>query len=122
MNTKKRIFQVALLSFFILLIFAFKPVPIPAEANCKVMEGTVSKVFEGGEKDVVFLLHENDVAYYINRGLELGLTLESLRYQLKGKKVTIKYPKYWTPLDPYNKTRHISKLESDGEVIFTEVE
>ncbi len=96
--------------FFFLLAFAvLRPVPI------------VSKIFEGGVKDVAFRLENNDRIYYINRGLEAGLELEDLRARIVGKEVVFKYPDYWTPLDWNGKTKHVSKVEVDGEIVFNEL-
>ena len=107
----------------VLLLFVCRPVPIPAEDKCISISGTVEKIYEGGVHDVVFKLKEyNQKRYYVNRGLERGLELENLQNTLIDKKITIKYPSYWTPLDPTNATRHISKIEHDGTVIFTEIE
>ena len=97
-----------------------RPVPITSEDKCLVVEGTVKHIYEGGIHDVVFVLEEKGTRYYINRGLEQGLTLDKLRDDLVGENVTIKYPKYWTPLDPKESIRHLSKLEWGQEVIFDE--
>ena len=43
-------------------------------------------------------------------------------YKYHGKEITIKYPHHWTPLDPNNKIKHLSKLYFEDEVIFSEVE
>mgnify|MGYP007079441213 CR=1 FL=1 len=44
-----------------------------------------------------------------------------MREQLVGNETTIKYPKYWTPLDWNNKTKHLSKLQVGHEVLFNEL-
>lgn len=80
------------------------------------------RYFEGGVKDVVFVLDGHKENYYINRGLEQGLTIDDLKQQLKGKEVTIKYPNYWSILDPSKSIRHIAKVEFEGKTIFSEVE
>ena len=46
---------------------------------------------------------------------------EDLENKLIGQVVTMKYPKYWTPLDWNNSIRHISKLEFRDKVLFNEL-
>ena len=104
-----------------LAVLTFKPVPIPDEEDCLAVRGQVTKIFEAGEKDVVFLLNGMEEAFYVNRGLERGLDIGNLRGELMNKEIVIKYPKYWTPLDPRNAVRHVSKIEVEGETIFTEL-
>ena len=107
--------------FFIVAILIFRPVPIVSESRALIESGTVKDVYEGGVNDVVIRLEETKRRFYINRGLENGLDLADLRNQLIGQEVTMKYPKYWTPLDWNNSIRHISKLEYNGEVLFNEL-
>ena len=99
-----------------------RPVPIVEEDKCKIFEGTVVEIFEGAEYDIVFTFKEETTHFYINRGLERGLNLNTLRNDLVNNKITVKYPRYWTPLDPSNSTRHLSKLEFDGITIFSELD
>ena len=103
------------------LVFILRPVPIVAEEDALIDSGIVSSIYGGGVKDVVFILENGKHRYYINRGLENGLDLKELREKLIGKKVTIKYPYYWTPLDWDDETKHLSKLETETEVIFNEL-
>ena len=110
------------LVFLGLGVLIFRPIPIPDEKDCLSLKGTVSEVYEAGVKDVVFKLQGLDKTFYINRGLERGLDLKKLRADLTNKEIVILYPKYWTPLDPGNSVRHISKLECDGRTVFTEID
>ncbi len=103
-------------------ILIFRPVPIPDEKDCLSLKGTVTEIYEGGIKDVVFKLQGLDKEFYINRGLERGLDLKKLKAELTNKEIVIKYPKYWTPLNPGNSVRHISKIECAGKTIFTELD
>ena len=116
----KFLFWLAMVIFFIGFVF-FRPVPIVNEEKALVVEGTVTSIREGGEKDIVFYLKDHPTRFYINRGLENGLDLETLRNELLGKRVTIKYPKYWTPLDWNNEVKHLSKLETKDTVWFNEL-
>jgi hypothetical protein len=102
-------------------ILIFRPVPIPHEKDCLTVKAKVTEVFEAGFKDIVFKLQGLDKEFYINRGLEKGLDLQELRASLINKEIIILYPAYWTPLDPSNSIRHISKMEHDGKIVFTEI-
>lgn len=108
--------------FFGLLLFAFRPVPISEEEDCLMLKGTVHTIYEAGTHDVVFKLNGHDKEFYVNRGLERGMDLEKLKAELISKEITIKYPQYWTPLDPTNSSRHISKIECNGRTVFSEID
>ncbi|GAA0733082.1 hypothetical protein GCM10009430_46900 [Aquimarina litoralis] len=97
------------------------PVPIVSEDEALIQKGIVSNVYEGGTKDIVFKLENNSDVFYINRGLERGLKISLLKKKLIGKEVIFKYPKHWTPLDWDNSSKHISKVETNSEVIFNEL-
>ncbi|MBW1297458.1 hypothetical protein [Aquimarina litoralis] len=112
------------LSFIFLCVVAMivaRPVPIVSESEALIEEGIVTNIYEGGVKDIVFKLENNDKIFYINRGLEQGLDIASLKEKLIGKNVIFKYPKHWTPLDWDNTTKHISKVQTNNEVIFNEL-
>ncbi len=121
MRLRRAIIILAVLSFFLLILLIFRPVPLVPESKCIVHTGEVQDVFEAGVKDVVLRMENTPTRFYINRGLKQGLILDSLRAQLIGKQVTVKYPPYWTPLDPKDKVKHISKLEYNDIVIFSEL-
>lgn len=113
----------AVVMFVTLAAFTLRPVPVPEdEKECLSVTGTVSNIFEGGVKDVVIMLKDNPKTYYINRGLENGLDLEALRKELEGKEITIKYPDYWSLLDPGKKLLQISKIEHDGKTVYNEIQ
>ncbi|MFK7924596.1 MAG: hypothetical protein AB8H47_21750 [Bacteroidia bacterium] len=103
-----------------LMVFILRPVPTTTTKNAITISGTVQKVFEGGDKDIVFSLLENDQIYYINRGLEQGLELSSLQSQLLGNEVQITYPDHWTPLDWNSRIHHLSRLEAGNKLIYDE--
>jgi hypothetical protein len=87
----------------------------PAPSECEVRELVVSRVYEGGVKDIVFA-NEDGEFYYINRGLERGLTLEGMSEQVLNKKATLHLAKVL-----YGSTsNHIAQLAVEGEVLFTE--
>ena len=102
-------------------VLVFRPVPIVTEKNAIVETGIVKSIFGTENKDVIFVLENNDRTFYINRGQEMGLEISELQRKLIGDEIVIKYPKYWTPLGWNNKIRHISKVEFDDEVLFNEL-
>ena len=110
------------LVFLGLGVLAFRPVPIPSEKDCLILKGTVSEVYEAGTKDLVVKLKSVDKEFYVNRGLERGLELKTLGTALINKEIVIKYPNYWTPLNPTNSIRHVSKIECEGRIVFTEID
>ncbi len=110
------------ISFFIFAALVLRPVPIPKDANeLLVKKGQVVRIFEGGVNDVVFKFKGDKTSYYINRGLEYDLVLEDLQKELTGKEITVKYPEYWTPLDPNHKSKHLCILEFEGKELFNEI-
>jgi hypothetical protein len=117
-----KILITAAIAFIGIAILILRPVPIPDEKDCVSITGTVIGIYEGGVKDVVFKLQGHNQTFYINRGLEAGLNLNELRSTLMNQEIVIKYPDYWTPLDPGNSVRHISKVEFEGETVYTELE
>jgi hypothetical protein len=121
MKTRSRIILIGVIVFGLGTLI-FRPVPIPDEKDCLALKGTVTEIYEGGIKDVVFKLQGIEKEFYVNRGLERGLDLTQLRAELTNREIVIKYPQYWTPLDPLNLGRHISKIECDGRVVFTKVD
>ncbi|MDC3242391.1 hypothetical protein OAT82_01810 [Flavobacteriaceae bacterium] len=105
----------------IIAILIFRPVPIVSESKAIAENGIVSKIYSNKGNDIVFVMENSGRRFYINRGLENGLALNNLREKLIGNSITVKYPKYWTPLDWNNSVRHISKVEFNGEALFNEL-
>ncbi len=101
-------------------IIIFRPVPILPEERLSVISGTVEDIFEAGEFDIVLTMKENGNSYYINRGLEQGLSIQDLEKKLINQKVTIKYPDFWSPLQTED-LKHLSKLIYQNQVIYTEL-
>lgn len=87
--------------------FLLTCVPAPSKENTLEVTGKVVDLFEGGENDVVIQLNNDRSFYYINRGLESGLTLEELKEKLLNQQVLLKCPDMWTPLDPHNVMHHL---------------
>ena len=116
----KKVFLLILgVLLFILMALTFRPI-IPTQSNSEKLSGTLIDIYEGGVKDICFRLNGVKKNYYINRGLEQGLRIDSLKKKLLNQNIDLYYAKHWTPLDPDGKTRHITRLEFNGEVLFTE--
>lgn len=82
--------------------------------DCITKEITVNEIVEGSSYDIVFKENSGDL-YYINRGLERGLTMDDLNEQVLNKKVTLHLYKFW-----FGTSEHISQLSVDDQVVFTE--
>lgn len=117
---QKKIFIILSIAFVIVCVLIFRPVPIIYEEDAIEKTGIVEKIKHTEGDDYVFKLKNNPTKYYINRGTEQGLDYKTFESQVLNKKIVIKYPKYWTPLDWNNSIRHISKVELQGETLFNE--
>jgi len=109
--------------FFVLLItlaLVFRPVPIASPENTLITYGTIEEVYEAGENGFVFRLKGDDRLYYIDQGLRNGLTFTALQAELPGQPVEIHYVKYWTPIDPLSKLKHIAKVDVNSTTIYAE--
>jgi hypothetical protein len=86
----------------------------PQPEECDVVAITVTEILEGSAFDIVFISSEND-RYYINRGLEQGLSISALEEQVLNKKVTLHLPVLL-----FGSSKHIAQLAIADNVIFTE--
>ena len=108
-----------LLSLFVFagyhLIMAFK-IENPKPEICRIQTETIIKITEGTSKDIVFSDSHGD-HYYINRGLERGLNLDSLQAKVLNKTVTLHLPKV---LGGMATSEHIAQLTVGDKIIFSE--
>ena len=74
----------------------------------------IVKITERSSYDIVFSDEWGD-KYYINRGLEQGLNLDSLNAKVLNKTVTLHLPKLWL-----GTSEHIAQLSIDDKIIYTE--
>lgn len=118
-RTKVILFVLGILVTFITSL-SFRPIPKTSEVESLVIRGLVTKISENATGDMVIRLRGIDKCFYINRGIESGLKIETLKTRLLHKEVVLKYPEYWTLLDPTSSTRHVSKIECQGRVIYSE--
>lgn len=118
---KRSLGWIVLIIFISLSALVLRPVPIVREQAAQRVEGVLVQVYSDENKDVTFRLKDNPVTYYVNRGITEGLDPAQLEGQYLGQTVTLHYPMYWTPLDPFGKIRHISKVTVGSEVLFNEL-
>ncbi len=88
----------------------------PKPEECYVQTETIISIREGSTFDIVFSDTHGD-HYYINRGLEMGLNLDSLNAKVLNKTVTLHLPKL---LGGLVTSEHIAQLQVGEEIIFTE--
>ena len=88
----------------------------PTPEECEILEITVTNISKGTSNDIVIKDNGTDY-FYINHGLENGLSVGDLTNKLLNKKVTLHLPKYWI-----GTSEHIAQLTVNDEVIFTEFE
>ncbi len=86
----------------------------PKPEKCEVKEITVTKIYEGGTKDIVIDNTDNNL-YYINRGLEQGLTIKALKDHILNKKATLHLAKTIA-----GTSRHIAQLKVNDSIYYTE--
>lgn len=103
------------------LALVFRPVPYASPENTLKTFGTIEDVFKAGDDGVVFTLEGDDRLYFIDNGLKKGLQFTSLQKQLPGKSVDIYYVKYWTPIDPLSKLKHISKVNMNSTTLYSAI-
>jgi len=98
----------------LLLMISSNAIENPIAEECHIQTEKNIKITEGTSQDIVFSDTHGD-HYYINRGLERGLNLDSLNAKVLNKTVTLYLPKLW-----FGTSEHIAQLAIDGEIIFTE--
>ena len=113
----KKVLPIVAILFVVFLFFALRSCIIqnPKPEECEVKSFTVTEITEGGVKDVVFHDATSDF-YYINRGLEQGLNLDSLKTKVLNKTVTLHLAKVLGG----RTSNHISQLALGDEIIYTE--
>lgn len=86
----------------------------PKPEECVVEEVTITDVKEGSSFDIVFYASNGD-RYYINRGLEQGLALNSIKKIAINQKATLHLPKFAVGV-----SEHIAQLTIADSIIYTE--
>jgi hypothetical protein len=118
---KKVLVYSAALLFFIALCKEGVLMPKASVDNATYVTAFVEEVLEGkGEGDIVLKLRNDPAFYYINRGLERGLQIKTLKTKIESQEVRISYIDDWSFLDPGNQMRHISSISMRGEQVYAE--
>lgn len=111
-------------ALLLIIVLILTPVPKATDNNTYSVNDNIIDVLEGTSNDIVFSLANHTQTPYINRGLEIGLSIEHLNEKLKGQKVHLKLVDHWTPLD-YSKSApplaYIELVET-GEVIYNNIQ
>ena len=106
------------LSPFIIVAFIFFHSCIinnPTPEDCVIIDVKITRITEDSSYDIVF--HDAGTDFYcINRGLEQGLNLDSLKRKVLNKTVTLHLAKVLGGIT----SEHISQLAIGDEIIFTE--
>lgn len=104
--------------FYLLVLLTFTSCVIynPKPEECVVLKTTITKIKDGGTYDIAFYDNKGD-RYYINRGLEQGLNLDSLNVKVLNKTVTLHLAKV---LGGMATSEHIAQLAVGNTIIFTE--
>ncbi len=102
---------------FIIILLLLKSCIIqnPKPEECAVIDVKITKITEGTSYDILFHDDGTDF-YYINRGLEQGLNLDSLKTKVLNKTVTLHLAKIAGGIT----SEHISQLALGNDIIYTE--
>ncbi|WP_223032630.1 hypothetical protein [Hanstruepera marina] len=100
--------------FFGLIAISSLIIKDPKPEKCAVETKTIVNISGIASEDIVFKDQGGDL-YYINRGLERGLNLDSLNAKVLNKRVTLHLPKLWL-----GTSEHIAQLAVGDDIIYTE--
>ena len=105
-----------------LLILAFRPIYNVSLDDTEMVTGTIEAIkYNKHSQDIHLRLVDDDTNYYINRGLEIIENAEDNFSELINDDVEILYAKHWTPLDPFSKNKHVSRVTYGDTVLFDEI-
>jgi len=85
-----------------------------SKENSTPVTGVVIAVAEGPSNDILVQLDNHETMYYINRGIESGLEVESLSNELVGETITL-----WIGDQRLGTPSHITHLDH-GDVFYSE--
>jgi hypothetical protein len=99
-----------------------RPLPAATKDNCVKYSGLVTSLIADDENgDIVIRLKNDNNYYYINRGIDQGISLSELENKLTNKPVELLAIKYWTPLAPRSGPKHIARITAEGGVVYNEI-
>ena len=113
---RNAIIVVSLIIFIPLLFFKSCVIQNTKPEDCIIVTATITELRAGPTFDIGFS-GEKGERYYINRGIESGLILDSLKTKVLNKTVTLHIAKL-----AFGPTRHIAQLALGDEIIYTEFE
>ncbi|WP_109302304.1 hypothetical protein [Aquimarina sp. AU474] len=112
---------VLFLVFMWSMVQTFRPVRNVQPNDVMKIKGTVTDIKEGPGFDIVITLENDNHYYYINRGLEYGLTIEQIQSNILNKTVTLYPIKRWTIFTRDSNMGHVSKIMINNKVIYNEI-
>lgn len=115
------IVSIIFIGVMFLAIQTFRPVRNVSPDDVLKITGTVTDVNEAPGFDIAIAIKDDPHYYYINRGLQLGLTIEELRGQILNQTVTLYPIKRWTIFTTDSNMGHIAKLVYGDTVLFNEI-
>mgnify|MGYP001606209285 CR=1 FL=1 len=122
MKWKQLLSLALLISSVAFTALALRPVRAVSLDEAESISGSVRAVrTDSSTGDIAVYLRENDVMYYINRGLYLDFDANQLKTNLVNKPVVIYYAKHWTPLDPLNRHKHIVRVQVSENILYDEI-
>ncbi|MGC6437635.1 MAG: hypothetical protein ACON4B_01500 [Flavobacteriaceae bacterium] len=86
----------------------------PKPEECTIIKTYISQVREGTSFDIIFDDNRGD-HYYINRGLERGLNIDTLKKLVTKQTVRLHLPTFWI-----GTSEHIAQIEIKNDTLFTE--
>ena len=119
--TKYSIVYFVLLFCMAFVIMALRPITTLHMSNCKSASGIVQSIVAHERSKDINIRIGDEGRYYINRGLEFGLTEADLKNKILGKEIIIHYADHWTPLDPSGLGRHVARVSYGDEIIFDKI-
>ena len=89
--------------------------------STKMKEGMITYIFNNGNYDIGLSIEGDKSLYYINRGLEHGLDINSLKQHFLNKRLKVYYADVFTILDPKGRMRHVNQLRLGDSLVYTEL-
>ena len=121
MGIKKYYWSKAFNPKFLLLIFGVYFLTNSQRGSTKkvVFTGLVEDVFIGGVNDVVIRLNRDSKRYFMNRGLEEGLTISQIKKDLINQVVVIESkPEGFNLFDIYDNLKEIDVITVNDKVLY----
>ena len=104
-------------------ILVLRPIPKATMENSAHVEGVVTSVYQTGSPfDVGIDIEADSRFFYINRGAENGVNVKNFNDALNGQVIKLYYAKHWTPLDPKNQHRHVTRIEFGNQILYDEMD